>query len=121
MALVIPAIEVITGIEIKRTIADAGYRASAVCYARLHQRQKRRMTHAIKREMRRRAAVEPVIGHMKCDRRMNRNDLMHATSDAINAVLAAVGNNFRRLLNWLTFWLAILLCTLCAHQKYAAA
>ena len=83
--------------------------------------QKRRMTDAIKREMRRRAAVEPVIGHMKSDHRLGRNFLAHATGDAINAVLAAVGNNFRRLLNWLKLWLAFLLYTLRAQQTCAAA
>ena len=77
--------------------------------------QKRRMTNAIKRTMRRRAAVEPVIGHMKSDHRINRNYLAHATDDAINAVLAAIGNNFRRLLNWFRLCLALILCTLYAQ------
>ena len=117
LAPVIPAIEAITGVEIKRIIADAGYRGgnAPVPYNLrvFTSGQKRRMTDAIKREMRRRAAVEPVIGHMKSDHRMGRNYLAHATGDAINAVLAAVGNNFRRLLNWLKLWLALLLCTLC--------
>ena len=51
--------------------------------------------------MRRRAAVEPVIGHLKQDHRMGRNYLAHSSGDAINAVLAAVGYNFRLLLRWL--------------------
>ncbi len=48
---------------------------------------------------------------------MNRNYLAHATGDAINAVLAAVGNNIRRLLNWLALWLALVLCTFRAQNK----
>ena len=63
--------------------------------------QKRRVTPQIKREIRRRAAVEPVIGHLKAEHRMGRNHLAHRTGDAINAVLAAVGYNFRLLLRWL--------------------
>jgi IS5 family transposase len=51
--------------------------------------------------MKRRAAVEPVIGHLKAGHRMNRNHLAHRAGDAINAVLAAVGYNLRLLLNWL--------------------
>jgi IS5 family transposase len=125
LAPIIPAIEAITGVELKRIIADAGYRggnAPAPYDLRVFTSgQKRRMTDAIKRTMRRRAAVEPVIGHMKSDHRMNRNFLAHATGDAINAVRAAVGNNFRRLLNWLAVWLALLLCTLRASQKPVAA
>ncbi len=37
--------------------------------------QKRRMTPAIKREMKRRAAIEPVIGHIENEHRMGRNYL----------------------------------------------
>jgi hypothetical protein len=37
---------------------------------------------------------------------MGRNHLAHAQGDAINAVLAAAGYNFRRLLAWLAFLLA---------------
>jgi IS5 family transposase len=51
--------------------------------------------------MRRRAAIEPVIGHLKEDHRMGRNHLAHASGNAINAVLAAAGYNLRRLLAWL--------------------
>jgi transposase, IS5 family len=52
---------------------------------------------------------------VKSDHCLGRNYLAHVTSDAINAVLAAVGNNLRRLLNWLKLWLALLLCTLRAQ------
>ena len=41
--------------------------------------------------MRRRSAVEPVIGHMKAEHRMGRNYLWDRQGDAINAVLAAAG------------------------------
>ena len=56
--------------------------------------QVRRVTKAIRREMRRRAAVEPVIGHLKDDHRMRRNHLKGRDGDRINAVLAAAGYNF---------------------------
>jgi hypothetical protein len=46
-------------------------------------------------------AVEPVIGHLKDHHRMGRNYFAHASGDAISAVLAAAGYNFRRLLAWL--------------------
>ena len=71
--------------------------------------QKRRVTDAIKRELRRRSAVEPVIGHFKTDHRMGRNFLAHTTGDAINVILSAVGYNFRRLLVWLRFIFVLLL------------
>ena len=58
--------------------------------------QKRRVDPSIKRDLRRRSAVEPGIGHLKSEHRMGRNHLAHAAGDANNAVLAAAGYNFRR-------------------------
>ena len=63
--------------------------------------------------MKRRAAVEPVIGHLKADHRMDRNYLKGQDGDRINAVLAAAGFNFRLLLRWLAALLrAIVLAAL---------
>ena len=45
------------------------------------------------------------IGQLKEHHRMGRNHLAHARGDAINAVLAAAGYNFRRLLAWVRLWL----------------
>jgi IS5 family transposase len=80
--------------------APAGYKFKAYTQA-----QKRGVTDEIKRQFRRRAAIEPVIGHTKSERRMERNDLAHRAGDAINAVRAAAGYNFRRLLRWLSLLL----------------
>lgn len=63
--------------------------------------QVRRVTRAIRREMRRRAAVEPVIGHVKAEHHMDRNYLKGRSGDRANAVLAAAGYNFSLLLRWL--------------------
>ena len=105
LATVIPAMQAILGNTLDRVIADAGYRghnASPEYQFKIYTAgQKRRITPQIKRDMRRRAAVEPVIGHLKEDHRMDRNYLAHSSGDAINAVLAAVRYNFRLLLRWL--------------------
>ena len=50
--------------------------------------------------MKRRAAIEPVIGHMKAEHRMDRNYLKGRNGDRANAVLAAAGYNFGLLLRW---------------------
>src|SRR6267154_372875 len=75
-------------------------------------KQKRRVTPAIKREMRRRSAVEPVIGHLKDEHRMGRNYLAHRNGDLNNAILAAAGYNFRRLIKWLRILLCLILIAL---------
>ncbi len=73
------------------------------------------MTPQIKRELRRRSAVEPVIGHLKAEHRMGRNYLWYRRGDANNAVLAAVGYNFRRLIRWLRLMLRQILAALLAQ------
>ncbi len=57
----------------------------------------------MKRMLRRRAASEPTIGRLKSDNRLDRNYLTGREGDRINAVLAATGYNFRKLLRWLVF------------------
>lgn len=47
----------------------------------------------------RRAAIEPVIGHLKSDYRMNRNFLKGVVGDEINVLLAAAAMNFKRVMN----------------------
>ncbi len=102
---VIPEIEALTGATLKRILADAGYRghnAPGIYKLRVFTTgQKRRVTPAIKRQMKRRAAVEPVIGHLKSGHRMGRNYLAHTQGDAINPILAATGYNFRLILKWI--------------------
>ncbi len=125
LASVIPAIEKTTGATLSRILADAGYRghnAPPSHKMRVYtQGQKRGVSPAIKKIMKRRAAVEPVIGHMKQDHRMGRNYLAHAAGDAINAVLAAAGYNFRRILAWLRLLLAWMMYTLGASKVPHAA
>jgi hypothetical protein len=58
-----------------------------------------------------------VIGQVKAEHRMGRNHIAHSADDAINAVLAAVGYNFRLLLNWLRLLLCAILAALFAPFK----
>ena len=108
LAKVIPAREQLLGNTIERLHADAGYRGHNAPpdykFKVYTSKQKRRVTPQIKREMRRRSAVEPVIGHLKHDHRTERNYLAHRHGDANNAIIAAVGYNFRLLIRWLRFF-----------------
>jgi len=95
--------ECLTGIEARRIHVDKGYRGHnhPNRFRVWISGQVRRTTAAIRREMKRRAAVEPVIGHVKAEHRMDRNYLKGRDGDRINAVLAAAGYNFSLLLRWL--------------------
>ena len=52
------------------------------------------------RLMKRRAAIEPTIGHMKSEHRLERNRLKGTCGNAINALLSGVAMNFGKLLAW---------------------
>jgi IS5 family transposase len=125
LADVIPAIEQLVGNAIERLHADAGYRGHNAPpdykFKIYTSKQKRRVTPQIKREMRRRAAVEPVIGHLKEDHRLDRNYLAHRHGDFNNAVLAAAGYNFRRLIRWFRILLRLFLAVLFAPPNTRAA
>jgi hypothetical protein len=116
LAIVIPEIEAQIGANLTRIIADRGYRGHNAPpdhrFKVYISGQRRRVTETIKRELRRRSAVEPVIGHAKAEHRMGRNYLAGTEGDAANAVLAAAGYNFRRLLEWLALLLSIILTAL---------
>ena len=49
-----------------------------------------------------------MIGHLKSDGLVERNRLLGAHGDAINAILAAVGHNLRLLVAWLRALCALL-------------
>jgi transposase, IS5 family len=107
---VITELERQTGVTTRRIHVDKGYRGHnhKETFRVWISGQVRRVTRPIRREMKRRAAVEPVIGHVKAEHRMGRNHLKGRDGDRINAVLAAAGYNFTLLLRWL----ARLLCAL---------
>jgi IS5 family transposase len=121
LATVIPETEALIGNTFQRLIADQGYRGHNAPpdykFRVFIAGQKRRMTPKIKREMRRRSAVEPVIGHLKGEHRMVRNYLAHRSGDAISAVLAAAGYNFRLVIRWLRFLLRQILTALAAENQ----
>jgi IS5 family transposase len=100
---VVADLEKLTGVETRRIHVDKGYRGHnhPQKFRVWISGQVRRVTAAIRREMKRRAAVEPVIGHLKAEHRMDQNHLKGREGDRINAVLAAAGFNFSLLLRWL--------------------
>ncbi len=60
---------------------------------------------SLRKWLKRRSAIEPVIGHMKNDGRLGRNYLLGEEGDKINAVLCGAGHNMRKLLRAFLFFL----------------
>src|ERR1700731_2543726 len=109
----IAQVERITGVAVTRAYVDKGYRGHGIETPDIHVSQspvKRSPT--IKRELRRRCAIEPVIGHAKSEGLLERNHLAGARGDAINAILVGAGHNIQLLLAWLrrclSFFLALI-------------
>ena len=117
---VIDATEKLTGCAIERAYVDKGYRGHDAANPRrvFISGQKRGVFGIIKRELRRRSAIEPVIGHMKTDGHLGRCHLKGREGDAANITLTAVGHNLRRVLAWLRALLRLILIAL--WQAFAA-
>jgi len=60
---------------------------------------RRGLSPTLKRRLRRRSAIEPIIGHAKADHGLDRNHLAGQVGDRINAMLSACGFNLRKLMN----------------------
>jgi len=103
LGAVIAETQALTGIEVQRAYVDKGYRGhNAPKPLRVFRSgQKRGVFGGIKRELKRRAGIEAVIGHLKTDGHLGRNFLRGRHGDQANAVLSAAGYNCRLLLRWL--------------------
>ena len=106
LAATLDAVEGHTGVAVSAAYVDKGYRGhdyqgeAAVHIAGF---PGKRLTRTQKRRRKRRAAVEPKIGHAKSDHRMGRCFLKGLAGDAINVTLAAAGANLLKLLRLLHF------------------
>jgi len=103
-------VEILTDTRPKRAFVDRGYRGHAVQTTAVYiAGQKRGMTPALRRDLRRRSAIEPMIGHMKTDGRLSRCALKGTLGDALHAVLCGCGHNIRMILAHLrALWAKIL-------------
>ncbi len=100
-----------TGTSVARAYVDRGYRGHKIERDGLditisHTRGITSPT--VRREMRRRSGIEPVIGHLKEDGHLERNHLAGTEGDAINAILSAAGHNMRLLARWIRLLFALL-------------
>ena len=105
-------IERILGHVPKICLGDRGYRGkSKINHTRIHipkpprKNASKVMQDEMRKRFQRRAAIEPVIGHLKSDHRLNRNFLKGFTGDQINLLMAAAAFNFKKWMREVSFWL----------------
>ena len=92
-------IEIVAGQAPKLVLADRGYRGvTPASGARLLISHTRRLPDKLKKLLKRRQVVEPMIGHMKADGLLGRNWLKGSLGDALHAILCGVGHNLRMIL-----------------------
>lgn len=100
----------LTGVKPQRAYVDKGYRGHGVTGTQVFiSGQKRGVTPTIRKELKRRSAIEPVIGHHKSDGRLGRNFLRGAFGDQANALMCAIGFNLRAILRRLRLLFAFFL------------
>lgn len=90
-----------TGVKPTTAIVDLGYRgvdADNPDVHIVHRGKTRRITPEQRELLKRRQAIEPIIGHLKQDHRMDRCHLKGETGDRLHAVLCAAGYNIKWLL-----------------------
>ncbi len=91
----------LTGWSPKEAFCDLGYRGhDPLAETRVHLvgRRKKNLSRTLRKWLKRRAAIEPIIGHLKSDHRMSRNHYQGQAGDAVNGTLSAAGFNLRKLL-----------------------
>ena len=88
----------------EHVFVDRGYRGhdyAGISTVHIDKQRRGRTPKSLWRWMKRRAAVEPSIGHLKQEHRMDRNRLKGVIGDRINAILSAAGMNFMKLIRFI--------------------
>ena len=92
-----------TGGEIEEAFVDRGYRGHGEMQTTAYiSGQKRGIkTQRLKRSLKRRQAIEPVIGHLKSDGLLRRNYLKGTQGNQMNVLLSCARHNLRLILRQL--------------------
>lgn len=93
----------LTGIEPEKVVVDQGFRGTKYhpSTVQVLVAGSRKFKGLLKRLVKRRSAIEPVIGHAKKEHALGRNYLKGTQGDRINALLVACGFNLRKLSQFL--------------------
>jgi len=90
--------EELSGVKVKRATVDKGYRGHGLKDIEVLISGTRKLSRHFRNLLKRRQAIEPVIGHMKSDGKLDRNFLKGTLGDSLNAILCGIGHNIRWLL-----------------------
>ena len=104
-------VRTLSGQTIEEVFADRGYRGHDETDSAVYlSGQRRGVTARIRKCLKRRQAIEPIIGHLKTDGWLGRNHLKGTEGDSINALLSCAGHNLRLILKRLRGSCARIFC-----------
>jgi IS5 family transposase len=94
--------ELLTEIKVETAVVDKGFRGKKhhpkgvqVLVSGM-----KRLPRRLKKLLRARSGIEPIIGHLKSEHRLNRNYLLGKMGDSVNAILSGTGFNLRKIFNY---------------------
>ena len=99
LAPALKQVERTTEVRPEAAFVDRGFKGAAHHPAgvAVYLSGRKRLTRTLRVLLRRRAAIEPVIGHLKQEHGLGRNHLLGQEGDRINALLTGCGFNLRKL------------------------
>jgi len=101
LAPALAQVETMMGRAPEHVFVDRGYRGhgyEGAAQVHVDRRRRGKLAARLWRWMKRRSAIEPSIGHLKGEHRMERCRLWGREGDAFNAIMSAAGMNFHKLL-----------------------
>jgi IS5 family transposase len=104
---------ILSDVQPEIAVVDRGYKGVALDGVKVyHPGLRHGITRGLRAMIRRRSAIEPAIGHMKADGKLDRNWLNGALGDAMHAVLCGAGHDMRMILRKLRLFYALILLAL---------
>lgn len=112
LAAAVDQVKHLTNVTPQHIMVDKGYRGHnylGTGIVHIAGRIRKGLTRTFRKMLRRRSVIEPTIGHLKSDHRLERNFLKGIIGDQINALMSAIGYNFAKLFRALACTLFLLL------------
>ncbi|AJX36163.1 putative transposase [Burkholderia oklahomensis C6786] len=111
---------ILSDVQPEIAVVDRGYKGVAIDGVKVyHPGLRRGITRGLRAMIRRRSAIEPAIGHMKADGKLDRNWLKGSLGDAMHAVLCGAGHNLRMILRKLRHFYTLILAVLLNRETPA--
>lgn len=112
--------EKITGITVEESFVDKGYRGKIhhPDHVQVFISGRRNLPDILKKLLKRRSSIEPVIGHLKNERRMDVNRLKGVLGDQLNVIFSGSAFNLKKVMNHLLLCLKILIRKMGLEPKF---